>query len=64
MFELLRDGERVLVGTEIECWDYILDNHSFSVHWACENEGYEIRPLARTPQTAEKSNGTDTGREE
>ena len=43
-WELRRDGNLILTGTEQDCWQYIHSNHSFSVDWALAHEGYSIRP--------------------
>jgi hypothetical protein len=39
---LKRDEKEIMRGTEIECWDYIHNNHSYSVSWAIKWEGYSI----------------------
>lgn len=39
---LRRDGAEVMRGTELEIWDWIHRNHSYSVHHACRWEGYSI----------------------
>lgn len=46
---LRRDGEEVMRGTELEVWDYIYRNHSYSVLHACTHEGYSIEPEGPAP---------------
>ncbi len=44
MFVLKRDGNEVKRGSEIALWDYIHDNHCYSVDHAIRYEGYTITP--------------------
>jgi hypothetical protein len=50
---VMRDGNAVYLGTEMECWMWMHNEHSFSLDWACKYEGYSLvdmtSVLASTP---------------
>ena len=43
-YSLRRDGVVVFEGSEGECWSYLQEMHSYSVHHALKHEGYEMVP--------------------
>lgn len=45
-FTLYRDGKEIMTGTERECFQYILNHHSFSVQHAFRYEGYSLKSVA------------------
>jgi hypothetical protein len=42
MWILKRDGKEVVRGTELECMQYIHQNHCYSVDHAIKYEGYTL----------------------
>lgn len=49
-YYLLRDGVEVISGSEAVLWQYLLDNHSYSVFHALTQEGYTIIPAENLTQ--------------
>lgn len=45
-YTLYRDGKETLTGTERECFQYILNHHSYSVDHALKYEGYSLKRIA------------------
>jgi len=41
-YKVTRDNKELFIGTENECFEWILENQSQSVSWACKYEGYAI----------------------
>lgn len=42
IYNLCRDGKKVMQGTDMECLDYIHKNHSYSFTHAITHEGYSL----------------------
>lgn len=45
LWSLSRDGELVMIASEGKCWRYLHQTHCYSVHHACEYEGYELKRI-------------------
>jgi hypothetical protein len=45
LFELYRDGELLMVGTELDCINYVHQNHAFSFHEALTHQGFTWEPV-------------------
>lgn len=51
-YRLTRDGEEIMVGTELEILTYIHRKHSYSMQHALEHEGYRLEPVGELPKGA------------
>lgn len=42
MYKVTRDGKELFIGTENECFAWLLNHQCQSVDWAIKYEGYKI----------------------
>lgn len=50
-YRLSRDGEILVIGSEIECWNWIHRNTPFSVSEALQRQGFKMEPELKESQT-------------
>ena len=61
MYNVRRDKEVKFIGTENECWIYILNNQGQSVHWAMTHEGWTIDPVNENEDAQPEELQTNAG---
>ena len=54
MYILKRDGKAIIIGTESECWTWILRHTPFSTAWAVRHEGYSVEEVLTKGKVALK----------